>query len=63
MIYNNRNWSNDTTESQKERNTCFHDHFNYSQSKIMGLNKIWSLRNLANLKCESRTGLHAVQYK
>ena len=23
MIYNTRNWSNDTTESQKEKKTCF----------------------------------------
>ena len=26
-------------------------------------NKIWSLKSLVMLKCESRTSLHAVQYK
>ena len=26
-------------------------------------NKMWSLKSLAMLKCESRTSLHAVQYK
>ena len=26
MIYNNRNQSNDTTESQKEKKTCFNAH-------------------------------------
>ena len=26
MIYNTRNRSNDTTESQKEKKTCFNDH-------------------------------------
>ena len=26
MIYNTRNWSNDTTESQKEKQTCFNAH-------------------------------------
>ena len=44
MIYNTRNRSNDTTESQKEKNTCFNAHFRYSQSKITGLNKMWSLK-------------------
>ena len=32
-----------------------------SQSKITGLNKMWSLKSLAMLKCESRTSLYAVQ--
>ena len=63
MIYNTRNRSNDATESQEEKNTCFNVHFQYSQSKITGLNKMWSLKSLAVLKCESRTSLHAVQYK
>ena len=53
MIYNARNRSNDATESQKEKNTCFNVHFQYSLSKITGLNKIWSLKSLAMLKCES----------
>ena len=26
-------------------------------------NKLWPLKNLVTLKCESRTNLHAVQYK
>ena len=26
MIYNTRNWSNDTTASQKEKKTCFNAH-------------------------------------
>ena len=37
MIYNTKNRSNDTIESQKEKKTCFNAHFQYSQSKIMGL--------------------------
>ena len=63
MIYNTRNPSNDTIESLKEKKTFFNAHFQYNQSKITGLNKIWSLKSLAMLKCESRTSLHAVQYK
>ena len=63
MIYNTKTRSNDTAESQKEKKTCFNAHFQYSQSKITGLNKMWSLKSLAMLKCESRTSLHAVQYK
>ena len=60
MIYNTRNRSNDTTESQKEKNPCFSAHFLYSQSKITGLNKMRSLKSLAMLKCESRTTLYAL---
>ena len=63
MVYNTRNWSNDTTESQKEEKTCVNAHFKYSQSNITGLNKMLPLTSLAMLKCESRTSLHAVQYK
>ena len=37
MIYDTRNQNNDTTESQKEKKTCFNANFEYSQSKIMGL--------------------------
>ena len=58
-----RNQSNEATGSQKEKKTGFNAHFQYSQSKIMGLNKMWSLQSLAILKCESRTSLRAVQYK
>ena len=39
MIYNTRNRSNDTTESQKEKKICFNAHFQHSQSRIAGLNK------------------------
>ena len=60
---NTRNRSNDTTESQKEKKIRFNAHFHYSQPKIMGLNKVWSLKSLAMLKCENRTSLYAVQYK
>ena len=63
MIYNTRNRSKDTTASQKEEKTCFNAHFQYSQSKIKELNKMWSLKSLAMLKCESKTSLNAVQYK
>ena len=62
MIYNSRNWNNDTTESQKE-NRRFDAHFQYSQSKITGLSKMWSLKSLVLLKCESRINLYAVQNK
>ena len=57
MIYNTRNRSNDTTESQKEKKTCVNAHF----QKITELNKMWSLKSLAVLTCESRTSLH-MQY-
>ena len=49
MIYNTRNRSNVKNQS--------------NQSKVTGLNKMWSLRNLAMLKCESKTSLHPVQHK
>ena len=62
MIYNTRNRRNDATECQKEKKTCFNVHFQYSQSKITGLNKTWLLKSLAMWKCESRTSLHGVQY-
>ena len=63
LIYNTRNRSNGTTESQKEKSTCFNAHFQHSQSKITGLNKKWSLKSLAMLKCESGTSLYALHYK
>ena len=55
MIYNTRNWSNDATESQKEKKYYFnaHFHFQYSQLKIMNnkgvysSNIMWSLETLA----------------
>ena len=43
MIYNTRNWSNDTIKSQKEKKSYFTALFHYGQSKITGLNKMWSL--------------------
>ena len=69
MIYNTRNRSNDTTENQKVKKTCFNSHFQYSQPKITdnkgicSWNKMWLLKGLAKLKCETKTSLHAVQYK
>ena len=63
MIYNTRNRSNDITESQKEKKTCFNAQFQYSQSKVTELNKMRSLKSLAMLKCECRTSLHAVLCK
>ena len=60
---NTRNQSNDATEKQKEIKTCFNVHFQYSQSKIKGLNKMLSLTSLAMLNCESRTSLHVAQCK
>ena len=63
MIYNTRNRSNDTIENQKEKKTCFNAHSQYSQSKIMGLNNMWSLKSLAILKRGRRTNQRAVQYK
>ena len=47
MIYNTRNQSDETTESQKEKKTCFNGHFQYSQSKITGLNNMWLLKSLS----------------
>ena len=61
MVYNTRNRRNDTTESRKENKTCFNDHSQYSQSKITGLNMMGSLKRSA--MCESKTSLHAVEYK
>ena len=40
MTYNTRNRSNDATESQEEKKICFNAHFQYSQSKIAGINNI-----------------------
>ena len=63
MIYNTKNRSNDTTENRKKKRPVFNAQFQYSQSKMTSLKKIWSLKKLAMLKCESRTSLHLVQYK
>ena len=50
-------------EKVRKEKIYFAAHFQYSQSKITGLNKMWSLKSLAMLKYESRTSLPAVQYK
>ena len=47
----------------ERKKTCFNAHFQYSQSKIMGLSKMWSLKRLVMLKYESRATLHTVQDK
>ena len=46
---------------RKKKSPVFNAQFQYSQSKMTRLKKIWS--KLAMLKCESRTSLHLVQYK
>ena len=54
---------------RKEKKTCFNAHFQNRQSKITDVkgvyswNKMWLLKILAKIKCESKTSLHAVQYK
>ena len=60
MIYNTRNPSNETTESQKEKKACFNAHFQYIQSKITVLNKMWSLKSLPMLSV--RKELVCMQY-
>ena len=40
--------------SEKEKRPVFNVHFQYSQSKITGLNMMRSLKSLVMLKCESR---------
>ena len=46
MIYDTRNRSNDTTESQTEINTCFNAHFPYSQSKITDNKCVYSSKKM-----------------
>ena len=62
MIYNTRNQSNDTTESQKRKKLVIMLICS-SQSKMSGLNKMWSLKRLAMLKYECRTSQHAIKFK
>ena len=45
MTYNTRNRSNDTTESQKVKTTCF-----YAHNGVYSWNKMWLLKSLAMLK-------------
>ena len=52
MIYNARNRSDDATESQKKRPVLMLI-FSAVSQKITGLNRMWSLKSLAMLKCES----------
>ena len=72
MIYNSRNRSNNSTESQKEEKTCFNVRGKWNlnvQCMLTNLkgvyswNKMWPLTSLVILKCESGTTLHAAQYK
>ena len=59
MIYNIRHWSNDTTENQKEKRPVLI----LILKALYSWKKMWSLKILAMLKCESRTSLHVVQCK
>ena len=52
MIYNTRNRSDDATESQKKRPVLMLI-FSAVSQKITGLNRMWSLKSLAVIKCES----------
>ena len=47
MIYNTRNRSNDTTESQKEKKTVLM----LNLKAVYYWNKMWPLKSLAMLKC------------
>ena len=49
------------TESQNKK-TCFNVDFQYCQSRITGLNRIWSLKSLTMFKCESSYVLVYMQY-
>ena len=64
MIYNTRNRSDDTTEGQKEKITILMPIFSTVSQKSQlntRLNKMWSLKSLAMLKCKCRTSLNAIQ--
>ena len=50
-------------QQKVRKKKCFQAHFQFSQSKITGINKMWSLKSLAILNCESRSSLHEVQCK
>ena len=65
MINNTRNRSNDTTESQKK---SFNVNAGGKRNLILQcvaskINKMWFLKSVVMSKCESRTSLHAIQYK
>ena len=68
IIYNTRNWRNDTTESQKEKMACSDAYaggkWNLTvQCYSKQTNKMLSLKILLMLKCGTRTSLYAIQYK
>ena len=50
-------------QQKVRKKSGFKAYSQYSQSKITGTIKIWSLKSLSILNCESRTSLHVVQYK
>ena len=50
MIYNTRNRSNGTTESQKEKKISFNAYFQYSQSKNHGTKSDVVIKNLSYVK-------------
>ena len=57
MIYNTRNRSNDTTESQKEKNDVFYCSYRRKVKLDCAIynkqaNKMWSLKSLVTLKCD-----------
>ena len=60
MIYNTRNRNNDTTESQKEKKTCCPMYSKQTYLSVYSWNKMWSLKSLVMLKCESRTSPHVI---
>ena len=45
MMYNTRSPSHNATESSTLKKTCFNAHFQYSQSKITRLSKMWPLKS------------------
>ena len=50
-------------KARKEEKTCFNVLFQNSQSKITGLNKMWSLKSLALLKFDSRTTIMVIIFQ
>ena len=50
-------------QKARKKKRCFNAHFQNCQPKNMGLIKMYSLKSLAMLNCESRTSLHVVEYK
>ena len=52
----------ETAKVGKKKKAYLNAYFQYSHVKITELNKIWSLKRLAMLKCENRTSIHTVRY-